>query len=134
MDIWYSYRRLLPGQKAPERVLHQERSSSAMVFIGDEIGVSGVRVAQHFFQWRLSGEFRDIFKEGRLSGDPTVYVNISSKEQDGDAPAGCENWFVMVNAPRHQGQDWETQRRDTRIAIINKLKKTVGSGYIIGYY
>jgi phytoene desaturase len=127
MDIWYSYRRLLPGQKAPERVLHQERSSSAMVFYWGmksefpELGLHNI-----FFSGDYPGEFRDIFKEGRLSGDPTVYVNISSKEQDGDAPAGCENWFVMVNAPRHQGQDWETQRRDTRIAIINKLKKQLG--------
>ncbi len=78
------------------------------------------------FSGDYPGEFRDIFKEGRLSGDPTVYVNISSKEERGDAPAGCENWFVMVNAPRHQDQDWEAQRRDTRKAIINKLNKQLG--------
>ena len=24
-----------------------------------------------------------------------------------DAPDGCENWFVMVNAPIDTGQDWK---------------------------
>ncbi len=127
MDIWYSYRRLLPGQKAPERILNQERSSSAMVFYWGmkstfpELGLHNI-----FFSGNYPDEFRQIFQEGRLSEDPTVYINISSKEQAGDAPAGCENWFVMVNAPRHQGQDWEGLRGVIRKAIIHKLEMRMG--------
>jgi phytoene desaturase len=43
-------------------------------------------------------EFADI-EAGRFAQDPTIYISISSKQQPGDAPAGCENWFVLVNAP-----------------------------------
>ncbi|MEM6428388.1 MAG: phytoene desaturase family protein [Deinococcota bacterium] len=43
-------------------------------------------------------EFADI-EAGRFAQDPTIYISISSKQQAGDAPAGCENWFILVNAP-----------------------------------
>ncbi|MFM8912431.1 MAG: phytoene desaturase family protein, partial [Flammeovirgaceae bacterium] len=32
MDAYYTYRKLMPGAKAPERALRQERSSSALIF------------------------------------------------------------------------------------------------------
>ena len=38
-------------------------------------------------------------RRGELPTDPTLYLNISSKTDPEDAPAGYENWFVMANAP-----------------------------------
>lgn len=38
-------------------------------------------------------------KRGEFPLDPTLYFNISSKTDADDAPPGCENWFVMANAP-----------------------------------
>ena len=40
-----------------------------------------------------------------------------------DAPEGCENWFVMVNAPIDTGQDWEVQKQNVRANILLKLEK-----------
>jgi phytoene dehydrogenase-like protein len=54
-----------------------------------------------------------------------VYVNISSKLSLDDAPEGCENWFVMVNAPSHVGQDWDALIQQTRQVIIKKLSKAL---------
>jgi phytoene dehydrogenase-like protein len=34
---------------------------------------------------------------------------------------GCENWFVMINAPVDDGQDWEVQKKRVRANILKKL-------------
>ena len=47
----------------------------------------------------------------------------SVKEKKGDAPSGKENWFVMVNAPINEGQDWEKIVAETKNNIIKKLSK-----------
>ena len=38
-----------------------------------------------------------------------------------DAPAGKENWFVMVNAPHIEGQDWNTEVKNARQNIVEKI-------------
>ncbi|MEM6866437.1 MAG: phytoene desaturase, partial [Bacteroidota bacterium] len=61
-----------------------------------------------------------------LYEDPTVYINITSKEEPNDAPKGCENWFVMINAPGNHGQDWEELKKSSRRNIINKINTSLG--------
>ena len=58
-----------------------------------------------------------------MGDDPTVYINITSKEENNDAPEGCENWFTMVNVPCNTGQDWDRIIKDTRKNIISKLSR-----------
>lgn len=41
----------------------------------------------------------DSIRQGILPTEPTIYLSISSKTRLEDAPAGKENWFVLVNAP-----------------------------------
>jgi phytoene dehydrogenase-like protein len=43
--------------------------------------------------------------------------------EKGLAPDGCENWFVMVNAPAHTTQDWAVLQATLRQYIINTLNK-----------
>lgn len=122
MDIWYTYRRLLPDFKAPEHILNQERSSSAMVFYWG-INRSFPQLGLHniFFSGDYRQEFEMLFKKEGISGDPTVYVHISSKIETVDAPPGKENWFVMVNTPRHTGQDWNLIAQKVKAVVIKKL-------------
>ena len=54
--------------------------------------------------------------------DPTVYINITAKESPDDAPAGHENWFVMVNAPGDYGQNWDEISSKNK-QIMKKIKK-----------
>lgn len=51
------------------------------------------------FSENYEKEFIDIFKNEIPPEDMTVYIYISSRENSSDAPAGCENWFVLVNVP-----------------------------------
>ena len=52
-----------------------------------------------------------------ISDDPTIYVNITSKEIPTDAPDNSENWFVMINTCADYGQNWDLE--------VIKLKKIV---------
>ncbi|MCB2380100.1 phytoene desaturase [Hymenobacter sp. BT635] len=127
MDVVPTYRRLLPTQPAPERTLGQPRSSSALIFYWGvthdfiELGLHNIFFSQDYRQ-----EFRAIFEEKTVADDPTVYVNITSKKSPADAPAGHENWFVMVNVPHNQGQDWDALIQKTRRAVLDKVSRVLG--------
>ena len=57
----------------------------------------------------------------------TKIKNITSKKTPTDAPAGHENWFVMVNVPHDQGQDWTALTQQTRRAVLRKLHQALGT-------
>lgn len=122
MDVYPTYKNLLPEQKQPKRVLQQERSSSALIFYwGISKKFPELDLHNIFFSSSYSREFKAIFEERTLCEDPTVYINITSKEEPSDAPEGHENWFVMINAPGDYGQDWDSLRQNARNWIIQKL-------------
>lgn len=124
MDVVPTYRNLMPEQKAPEKTLEQERSSSALIFYwGIEGEFPELDLHNIFFSDDYKEEFRQIFQEQSFSDDPTIYVNISSKEGEGDAPAGCENWFVLINAPGNTGQDWDSLIPKIRDLCLSKLSR-----------
>ncbi len=124
MDIVPTYRNLLHGEKAPEKTLGQERSSSALIFYW---GIKGdfkeLDLHNIFFSTDYKAEFQTIFEENAVADDITVYVNITSKDDPEDAPQGHENWFVMVNVPGNKGQEWEEIIARTRANIITKLSR-----------
>jgi phytoene desaturase len=127
MDIFPTYRKLLPNHKAPEKTLSQERSSSALIFYwGVQKSFPDLDLHNIFFSRDYQKEFRNIFEYKRLPDDPTVYINITSKESPQDAPPGCENWFVMINAPGDYGQDWDGMVRQAREDVIDKLSRNLG--------
>ncbi len=125
-DMVSTYRKLLPDEKAPQRLLNQTKSSSALIFYwGIEQPFPGLELHNIFFSEDYEEEFRHIFKKADIYHDPTVYINITSKHKPDDAPAGCENWFVMINVPNNQGQDWDQLIADARRWILNKLKRVL---------
>ena len=126
-DVFSAYRTLLPNVKAPETILKQERSSSGIIFYwGIKKTFNQLHLHNIFFSDDYKEEFTDLFERQTMPSDPTVYVNITSKLKPDDAPDGCENWFVMVNAPANTGQDWDSIIADTRQRIINKLSGLLG--------
>lgn len=127
-DMHPTYRLLLEGDSAPERLLAQEKSSSALIFYWGirrsfpELGVHNI-----FFAEDYQAEFDAIFRQRVSYSDPTIYVNITSKEVEGDAPSGCENWFVMINVPHQSGQDWNAFRHESRSVMLKKLSHALGT-------
>jgi phytoene desaturase len=124
MDIWFTYKKLLKAQPnlQPQKVLQQERSSSALVFYwGINRTFAELDLHNIFFSAGYKAEFDHIWQQKDIYHDPTVYINISSKRRKKDAPAGCENWFVMINVPANAGQDWDELIKEARKNILTKL-------------
>ena len=127
MDIFSTYKKLLPNESHPKRSLSQERSSSAVIFYwGIKKTIPELDLHNIFFSGNYSEEFAHIFDYKTLFDDPTIYINITSKENNSDAPSGCENWFVMINAPGDYGQNWEELVAQARKNIIEKLNRLLG--------
>lgn len=127
MDILPTYRRLLPQVKAPQKLLEQEKSSSAIIFYwGIKKSFPELHLHNIFFSQNYEAEFNSIFKQKNLYHDPTVYLNISSKLNPTDAPPHSENWFVMVNVPPNTGQDWEPLIAQCKQHVVAKLNRMLG--------
>lgn len=127
MDVVPTYRKLMPDQPAPERILAQPRSTSALIFYwGMDRSYPELHLHNILFAADYPAEFHALTETQTLHPDPTVYINISSKVDPSDAPPGGENWFTMINVPHDAGQDWDALRANARRAIVHKLETMLG--------
>lgn len=125
-DISKAYEKLMPEVKKPGLYLKQEKSTSALVFYwGVKKQFSKLQLHNIFFSADYENEFKHL-ADGNVCNDPTVYLYISSKEDERDAPAGSENWFTMINVPFNNGQDWNEIAERSRANIIRKLSEMMG--------
>ena len=122
-DVYNTYRNLL-NEKRKIKALEQERSSSAFIFnwgikkVFKELDLHNI-----FFSNNYKEEFDYIFNKKQLYSDPTVYINITCKDLPKDSPKGCENWYVMVNSPYDNNQNWEKIKDELKSSIVKKINK-----------
>ena len=124
LDVHSTYRYLLPSRYSPKRFLQHSKSSSALIFYW---GVKGeypnLGLHNILFARDYQSEFKALFEDLTLPDDPTIYINVSSKDEPKDAPSGCENWYVMINAPWNNGQDWDKLIANARAKIFEKISR-----------
>lgn len=125
MDAYYTYYKLLPKLKPPVNYIKGTKSTSALIFQWamdrkyPQLDVHNILFADNY-----QAEFEHLFSTKKLFDDPTVYIYISSKAVQGDAPDGKENWFVMINVPHlNEGIDWKIERDRMRAIIIKKIER-----------
>jgi phytoene desaturase len=127
MDVTHTYRKLLPHAKHPDFLLNQPKSSSGVIFYwGIKKQFPELDLHNILFSEDYRKEFKTMFEDKTIYHDPTVYINITSKHKADDAPEGCENWFVLINAPANEGQDWDKIIAETKQNVIQKIKRTLG--------
>ena len=127
MDVFHTYKKLLPDVEHPTKILSQEKSSSGLIFYwGIKKTFPKLDLHNIFFSENYKEEFEHIFDTKTIYKDPTIYLNISSKYNKEDAPKGCENWFVMINTPNNQGQDWDVFINQSRAHVLSKLSRMLG--------
>ncbi|MBN1978400.1 MAG: phytoene desaturase [Anaerolineae bacterium] len=126
-DVTTVYEQLLPREvvspRRLARLVNAERSCSGFVLA---LGVEGIHpeLAHHniFFTSDYRREFDEIFHQGVPPGEPTIYVVITARSEPDHAPEGCENWFVLVNAPALGPRyDWETGAVTYRDLVLARL-------------
>jgi phytoene desaturase len=125
VDVYFTYKNLLQNNVAAQKILTQERSSSALIFYwGIKQPFPQLELHNIYFSYYYKAEFDSLFVHKNLYHDPTVYINITGKcEPSIQAPTGCENWFVMINTPANVGQNWPQFREQAKQAIITKLNR-----------
>jgi len=127
MDINPTYNLLLSKFKMPKRIANNKPSSSALIFYwGISKKFPNLDLHNIFFSGNYKEEFEQIFKNQNISDDPTIYINITSKDVKKDAPKNCENWFVMINCPYDSGQDWDLIVDRVRKIIKKKISRILG--------
>ncbi len=133
-DIKHVYGKLLDKKYYLAKILEQEKSLSALIFYWGikkefkELGLHNILFSQDG-----EAEFRYVFGEQKPYKDPTTYINVTSKVTPGDAPEGCENWFVMINVPHNtSGQpiEYVAEMRKQIVAKINRVLNTDIEQYI----
>jgi phytoene desaturase len=125
-DITSFYRNIMPNKRIQSLMNRRERSSSALIFYWGVDFTSDLDVHNILFSTDYRAEFDGLFNAKRFADDLTVYIFISKKVVESDAPNGCENWFVMVNAPENIDQDWQLETSKAREIILSKIEKRLG--------
>lgn len=127
LDVERTYQLLDRENRPSLRFSPVEKSTSAIIFYWalnkkfPETGLHNI-----FFSTDYKAEFKAMFSDKTIPKDPTIYLNISAKENAGDAPPHGENWFVMVNAPTNEGQNWPELVQKTRERVLEKLETLLG--------
>jgi phytoene desaturase len=125
-DIKYLYTNLLDKKLAPKGILDQQKSLSALIFYwGVNCEFPKMNLHNILFSENGEEEFKCMFKENKQYHDPTIYINITSKVSKSDAPAGCENWFVMVNVPPNISGKKITYIDEMRKHIVSKINRVL---------
>jgi phytoene desaturase len=126
-DAYFTYKNLLADSSKAKKILRQERSSSAVIFYwGIDKVFPQLQLHNILFSNDYKKEFDNIFIHKKLFAHPTVYINITSKMEGGQAPEGKENWFVMINVPANTGQDWASEKEQLRNIVIEKINSVTG--------
>jgi len=100
----------------------RERSLSGFALM---VGLRGRDANRTHHEIRFPGagtdaEWDDVFVARRPVRDPTLYLAASWVSDPGEAPAGGENLFVLVNAPS-SGVDWDAEGERYEAALLAKL-------------
>jgi phytoene desaturase len=127
IDVGTVYEQLLSAEPnlagRRKRLLQADLSCSGFIML---LGVQAqhLQLAHHniFFSPDYRQEFNQIFRQQIPADRPTIYLAITSRTDPSHAPAGCENWFVLVNSPPANSQtDWNQYKHEYRQKILEQL-------------
>jgi len=99
VDAEHLYGDLVDDERALKQVRKAGRSTSGFALcIGASGSTEGLGHHNVWFSDDYAQEFREL-DAGQLPTDPTIYGCVSSATDSSQAPAGSENWFLLVNTP-----------------------------------
>jgi phytoene desaturase len=122
-DVVEAHNTLIDGfPQRKKRLNRLEPSLSGMVFFwGMKKQFPELTHHNIIFSGDYHREFEQIFIEKVSPADPTVYISISSKTDPQHAPEGGENWFVLLNMPHLNGQNWRNEQERMKSAVLKRL-------------
>ena len=126
-DVKHVYQSVIPEPvKRPKKTLAQEPSSSALIFYwGIAQSFKELDLHNIIFSLDYEREFDRIRSNGAFWEDPTIYIHVSNRLEKNDAPPGKDSWFVMVNVPHDQGQNWSEITDRVRNTVIERISEVL---------
>ncbi|MFG1875032.1 FAD-dependent oxidoreductase [Sphaerisporangium sp. NPDC049003] len=116
------YGRLLPDRPRLRRIAGLGLSSSAFLLLAGVDGrTEGLPHHSVVFSADYEREFADIFDRRRPPEDPTVYIGCSAVDDPSQAPAGAENWVMLVNVPARDPGRWPMSPEAYRDLVLERL-------------
>ncbi len=126
-DLPYVYRNLLPDRRKSARLGRMKYSCSAICY---HWGLDKVYPQLGHHSVFLSDEFREgldrIFKDKSVGDHPSFYIHAPVRTDPSAAPPGHDTLSFIVGAghvDRKKKQDWDDQKKRTRMALILRLKQ-----------
>jgi phytoene desaturase len=126
-DLPYVYRNLLPDRRKSVRLDRMKYSCSAICY---HWGLDKVYPQLEHHSVFLSDRFREgldrIFVDKSVGDYPSFYIHAPVRTDPSAAPPGHDTLSFIVGAghvDRKKKQDWDHQKKKTRIALIQRLKQ-----------
>ncbi|WP_187438356.1 phytoene desaturase family protein [Actinomadura decatromicini] len=118
------YGRLLPDRRRLRRIAGLGLSSSALLLLaGVEGRTPGLPHHSVVFSADYRREFDAVFRERTPATDPTVYIGCSAVDDPSQAPAGAENWVMLVNVPARDPGRWPMSVESYRDLVLELLAR-----------
>ena len=128
-DLMHSYRDLLAhprGKREAKRLARKSWSPSLFVL---HLGVRGAfpEIPHHMilFGPRYRGLLDDIYRNGTLAEDFSLYLHHPSASDPGVAPAGHSSFYALAPVPHrgHAPLDWEVEGPKLTKRIIAEIER-----------
>ena len=126
-DLPYVYREMLPDKRKSRHLDRMKYSCSAICY---HWGLDKVYPQLGHHSVFLSDGFREgldsIFKDKSISDHPGFYVHAPVRTDSSAAPENQDTLSFIVGAghlDKMKKQDWDNLKKNTRIALIQRLKK-----------
>lgn len=92
-----------------------------------------------FFPDKYEPEFRNIFERRLTPAHPTIYVCYSGYSEQGMAPEGGSNLFILANAPSLSAYlEWDTEKQIYGDQVLSTLSQHgltgIDKGDVLKYY
>ncbi len=129
-DVVHTYEALLEKESAVERTRNRLRKMSYsmslfLIYFGTRKRYSNLVHHNILFGPRYRGLLVDIFEQGKLAEDFSLYLHAPSYSDPALAPPGCEAFYVLSPVP-HLGKlqiDWTREAPKYASAILGYLDR-----------
>ena len=110
--------------KRAELLKKREHSASAYVlYLGVKQPKKEIYLHNILFSSDYERECHELWQERRVPDEPTIYINNTSYLEASHAPAGHQNWFVMINVPPKLD---DTALEGVRDKILARISSVLG--------
>ena len=131
-DVVYTYRNLIdPRFRKRYTDAALQKFDPGVSGLALMLGVEGTypQLAHHnkFMPDDYNRDLADTFHARKIPDDPCIYVCASTRTDPTQAPDGCENLFILADAPPVDGRiDWQIEGPRYRDRLIQTLEQKWG--------